>query len=111
MKPKHLEGVCDLGDCREIAIYGYMDDEADIYVEVCEEHAEELEEQFDSEYGRVEQRSNERNEPTHTEPHECGGALAVFEYDEMEHRFCRQCSYAMLIEYNEDGSMDVEHHG
>lgn len=111
MPPKHLNGLCDIGDCRELACWAYRD--GDIYVEVCDSHAEKLETQYDSSYERVMHDSPYREGPERKLQHECGGEVLVFETPEWsEYRVCTSCGYALLIrELEEEDSFEVRHSG
>ena len=104
--PKHARGLCDIADCEEVASRAYRDRDADLYLEVCPEHASSLG-GFDSEYERVEHDSPHR-EPERTEKHTCGGDLHVYEVDEdTVHRVCTRCGYAVLIRHTGEKSMSV----
>lgn len=103
MKPDHVDGVCDLGGCDELAVQPLKDDEDEIYIEVCLEHAEELTEGFDGDYHEVEHESPHRGPPQERRSHHCGGTVLVFEVDEGEHHVCTDCGYGMLLEDDGDG--------
>ncbi|MDY7082327.1 MAG: hypothetical protein SXQ77_07980 [Halobacteria archaeon] len=113
--PRHVRGVCDVGDCDSLATWAYRDAEDGIYVEVCDEHAASFEEQFDSDYERVEHDSPYRDGVERRIPHDCGGERLVYELkpedDETsgEYRVCDSCSYAMVIEHTGEKSMEVRY--
>jgi len=105
-EPKHVRGICDIADCEEVASRAYRDEEAELYVEVCAEHASSLG-GFDSEYKRVEHDSPHR-EPKRVEKHACGGDLRVYEVDdEAVHRVCGRCGYAVLVRHTGENTMKV----
>ena len=106
-EPKHVRGLCDLADCEEVASRAYRDEEAELYVEVCAEHASSLG-GFDSDYERVEHDSPHRK-PERVENHGCGGDLHVYSVDENTvHRVCTRCGYAVLIQDTGEKSMSVK---
>ncbi len=108
-EPKHVRGVCDIADCDGVASRAYRDEEADIYVEVCADHAASLG-GFDSEYERVEHDSPHR-EPECVESHDCGGELRVYsvgDSDEGIHRVCVRCGYAVLVRHTGERTMTVK---
>lgn len=114
-KPDHVRGVCDIVDCDGVACQAFRDDEAELYVEVCDEHVSSFE-GFDSDYERVAQDSPHRS-PREVETHDCGGALHVYDVPaegddgdtEAEYRVCVDCGYALLIEDGDDDSFSVRH--
>lgn len=104
--PKHVRGLCDIADCEEVASRAYRDEEAELYVEVCVEHASSLG-GFDSDYERVEHDSPHR-EPKSVESHACGADLHVYEVDDdTVHRVCTRCGYAVLVRQTGDDTMTV----
>ncbi|MFP4633103.1 MAG: hypothetical protein ACLFMT_06690 [Halobacteriales archaeon] len=104
MKPRHVEGVCDVGDCREVATYALESD--DVYVEVCREHVGGLE-GFDSDFERVEHDSPYRGEPREKRDHHCGGSLLVFDVEGGEYHVCTGCDHALIIEDTGEDSVRV----
>lgn len=110
LPPKHVNGFCDIGDCRELACWAYRD--GDLYVEVCGMHAEKLEGQFDSDYTRVRHDSPYRDGARRTLEHECGGTVMVYDAPEWdEYRVCSDCGYALLIREKEGEGFEVRHSG
>lgn len=110
-EPKHIHGVCDIADCDGVASRAYRDEEADIYVEVCADHASSLG-GFDSDYERVEHDSPHR-EPESVETHGCGGELRVYAVErdgdkEGVHRVCVRCGYAVLVLHTGEKTMTVK---
>lgn len=106
-KPDHVRGVCDVADCDGVACLAFRDDEADLYVEVCNEHTSAFQ-GFDSDYERVTHDSPHR-EPVRVETHDCGGTLHVYDVpdENAEHRVCVDCGYALLVEHTGENEMSV----
>jgi len=111
-EPKHVRGICDIADCDCVASRAYRDEEANIYLEICADHASSLG-GFDSDYERVEHDSPHR-EPERVESHDCGGELRVYsvgedgEEDEGVHRVCARCGYAVLVRHTGEKTMRVK---
>jgi len=113
-EPKHVRGLCDIADCDGVASRAYRDEEADIYLEICADHASSLG-GFDSGYERVEHDSPHR-EPERVESHDCGGELRVYpvgededeDEDEGVHRVCVRCGYAVLVRHTGERKMTVK---
>ncbi len=96
-EPDHVEGLCDIAGCGDIATWAFRDE--DTYIEVCLGHSDGLAEQFDSGYEKTTHSSPYRNDPVTVLDHECGSELYVFKIDEdTEYRVCTGCEYALRIE-------------
>ncbi len=107
VKPDHVDGFCDVGGCNELAVQPLRDEDEEIYLEVCGEHAEELSEGFQSSYREVEADSPHRGPPKQRESHHCGGTLRVYSVEDGEYRVCSGCGYALLIEDGEGDGFSV----
>ena len=126
-EPKHVRGLCDIADCDGVASRAYRDEEIDMYVEVCADHAQSLG-GFDSDYERVEHDSPYR-EPDRVEKHDCGGELRVYPVESERclggageagadndpgstsrgvHRVCVRCGYAVLVLHTGENEMTVK---
>jgi len=112
--PDHVRGVCDIVDCDGVACHAFRDEDAALYVEVCDEHVSSFD-GFDSDYERVAHDSPHRS-PREVETHDCGGTLHVYdvpteENADAEHRVCTDCGYALLIQDGEgdDDGFTVRH--
>ncbi len=107
MKPDHVDGVCDIGGCHELAVHPLQDPDADIYLEVCRDHVDELTGGFDSSYERVEHDSPHRGPPRRCRSHHCGGTVRVYDVEDGEYHVCSSCGYALLIQDSGGDSFDV----
>ncbi|MFP4175460.1 MAG: hypothetical protein ACLFSW_06775, partial [Halobacteriales archaeon] len=111
--PDHVRGICDIVDCDGVACHAFCDDEAELYVEVCDEHVSSFD-GFDSDYERVEHDSPHRS-PREVETHDCGGTLHVYDVPsdgdgaDAEHRVCTDCGYALLILDGDGDGFEVRH--
>jgi len=113
-EPDHVHGLCDIADCEGVACHAFRDDEAEMYVEVCDGHVSSFD-GFDSDYERVEHDSPHRS-PREFREHDCGGTLHVYDVPgggdntgegRAEHHVCTNCGYALLIRDTDENRMEV----